>query len=103
MSTSAFTPEAMRARFAELQARKEEIQPQLDAALQKRDGIHKSASEAIEKANREYRDLEASLDVFGLQQEMAIIVRALGGQGRPARTGDLTEEVKNPEEQNTEE
>jgi F0F1-type ATP synthase membrane subunit b/b' len=75
----AFTPEVLKARFAELNTLKEDAQDKLDEAIQKRDGIRKSATEAIERANQEYRTLEKELGMFEIQQELAIIVRALGG------------------------
>lgn len=78
--TSPYSPEAMRARFAELTARAEQIR-----ATSPRADRDKRVDELTEKQRRE---LDAKIkahevELYDIDRERAVIARALGG-----KTGD---------------
>lgn len=82
----AFTPENLKARFAELK----ELQAAGEAALaplqDARDKLIAKQTVDRDAADAKIREVRESHNLFAVSQEMAMIVRALGGIDRPART-----------------
>lgn len=78
-----FTKEAMRARFAELQATIKEIEGRAAPLRQERDDFVNAARARELEMNADIKEEEAGL--FELRQEAAMLVRALNGKtGQPA-------------------
>lgn len=78
MKTTKFDPTTLRARFAELSTQRETIVAAAAPLREKRDALVNKAREDEKAINAEIRKAEAGL--FELDQERAMISRALGGK-----------------------
>lgn len=94
MSTTAFTPEAMRARFEELTALQAERQKLYDDAVAKYHEATVAAERTLAEAEERLKKVRTESDLYNIKQELAIITRALGG-----RTANLTSEEANTPDQ----
>lgn len=87
------TPTEMRARFAELTAQAAAIRETVDPLREHRDAVVNKAREDEQLLNDEIRTAEAGL--FEIEQERAMIVRALGGKtGEPAPEPDPAQDAE---------
>jgi len=71
----------MEARFWELSKRRDSIREKADPVRAKRDKLAQKHQKEIEKANAEVKAVEKGL--FDIDQEIAMISRALGGKITP--------------------
>lgn len=71
----------MEARFWELKRRRDEKREKADPIRARRDKLSIKHAKEIEKANAEVRTAEKGL--FDIEQELAMIARALGGKVTP--------------------
>lgn len=77
-----FDPEKMRRRFHELTTKAAAIRAKADPARADRDRLAAKHGKELETANRKVRTAEKGL--FDIEQERAMLVRALGGRmGEP--------------------
>jgi uncharacterized coiled-coil DUF342 family protein len=84
-----YNPEAMRARFAELQAQAEAIRAKSGPLREKRDALVNEAGEKERALNEKIAEAEAGL--FEIDNEIALISRALGGKtGEPEAVAEET-------------
>ncbi len=81
-----FSPEKMRARFRELTEQTVKLHARRDPVRAKRDALVKKQMAALAKADAEVTKAEEGL--FEIDQERAMLVRALGG-----KTGEPDEEA----------
>jgi uncharacterized coiled-coil DUF342 family protein len=72
------TPEALRARFAELGEQRDSILGQSTPLREQRDEVSVNAQTQMEALDDEIRAAEAGL--FDIDQERGLIARALGGR-----------------------
>lgn len=79
-----FDPDKMRKRFRELTEKSERIRAKVDPLRSARDKAAQRHSREIEKHNAKVRTAEKGL--FDIEQERAMLARALGG-----RTGEPEE------------
>lgn len=87
------TPAEQRARFAELTAAAAAIRAKVDPLREHRDAVVNKAREDEQVLNDEIREAEAGL--FEIEQERAMIVRALGGKtGEPAPEPEPAQEAE---------
>lgn len=73
-----FDPKNMKARFAELTAQRDKIMSASAPLRTRRDEVQAQLDAAIQPLNAEIKKIEAGL--YGIEQERAIIARALGGK-----------------------
>ena len=73
-----FDPKSMKARFAELTTQREKIMSASAPLRSRRDEVQAQLDAAIQPLNAEIKKIEIGL--YGIDQERAIIARALGGK-----------------------
>lgn len=108
LNNSPFSPENLRARFAELKVLEAAAHAELEPMETQRDALVASHQAQLDAMNLQIRETRELHSLFEVKQELATVVRALGGsEERAVRTaetepqtigaedvGDLTETLE---------